>query len=173
MLALAHREEEPELDWWGGKGGSPGNYKLQIISKNLRQFLNQKFDIEAELLPYQPGIFLKDAAALAGLGIIGKNNLLITPEFGPRVRLRALILDAKLLSTPKIIEIFSPCDNCDSPCLKVCPQKAFASGSYSRNKCKKQMEEDERNSERVENLERIKYCRACELACPVGKEERQ
>jgi epoxyqueuosine reductase len=37
-------------------------------------------------LPYkveEGGMFLKDAATLAGLGIIGKNNLLITPEFEP------------------------------------------------------------------------------------------
>jgi epoxyqueuosine reductase len=31
----------------------------------------------------EAGMFLKDAATLAGLGIIGKNNLLITPEFEP------------------------------------------------------------------------------------------
>jgi len=52
---------------------------------------------------------LKDAAVLAGLGCIGKNNLLLTPEYGSRVRLRAFTIDLVLPSTGPLP--FDPCEN--------------------------------------------------------------
>jgi epoxyqueuosine reductase len=176
VLALAHREAEPELDWWGIPEGTPGNRTLKTISQGLKQWLNEEYNIPAQPLPYQVergGIFLKDAAVLAGLGIIGRNNLLITPEFGPRVRLRALFLDVDVTPTGSIT--FSPCDTCDMPCRLNCPRNAFASGSYNRNDCAKQMQEDEakvlieKAVQEDSPAVQIKYCRACELACPVGK----
>jgi epoxyqueuosine reductase len=176
-LALAHRENEPELDWWGVKGGTVGNQRLQQISENLKQWLHKEYKISAQPLPYQigdGGIFLKDAAVLAGLGVIGANNLLVTPEFGPRVRLRALFLDVEVVPTAK--KAFSPCNDCDMPCRRSCPRNAFSSGSYSKELCGKQMKEDESNrviskhtSQNDSPEGRIKYCRVCELACPVGR----
>jgi epoxyqueuosine reductase len=105
----------------------------------------------AHLLPYhveKGGIFLKDAAVLAGLGTIGMNNLLITPEFGPRVRLRALFLDAELAPTGPTD--FAPCAGCDMPCRSACPQEAFKSGSYRKALCSEQMKTDEANAVVVE-----------------------
>lgn len=176
VLALAHKASEPELDWWGVKGGSAGNRRLQEISEEMRQWLKAEYGITATPLPYDPekgGIFLKDAAALAGLGILGANNLLITSECGPGVRLRAISFDVELEPTdPKD---FSPCDSCHKPCIEACPRNAFETGSYSRDHCQVQMNEDVSNRVVLEQSEedgtqsvRIKYCRACELACPVG-----
>ena len=175
VLALAHDEAEPELDWWDGEGGTPGNRRLESIANSLRQWLKEHLNSDAHLLPYhveKGGIFLKDAAVLAGLGTIGMNNLLITPEFGPRVRLRALLLDVDLAPTGPID--FAPCAGCDMPCRSACPQKAFRSGSYSRALCGEQMKRDEANAAIVKEgqekdlpSEYIKYCRACELACPI------
>jgi len=166
VLALVHKEAEPELDWWHAEGDSPGNRRLESIAKALRESLKEEFNTTTHLLPYhvrKGGIFLKDAAALAGLGIIGMNNLLITPEFGPRVRLRALCLDVEVeLTGPGD---FAPCETCDMPCRQACPQEAFKSGSYKRVLCNKQMKIDEANQVTAY----IKYCRACELACPLGK----
>lgn len=184
VLALVHSEDEPELDWWGVKGGTAGNRRLQQISEHLKRWLREKYTIHAQPLAYhveggvllqeKGGIFLKDAAVLAGLGILGANNLLITPKFGPRIRLRALFLDADL--DPTGPTEFSPCDTCDMPCRSACPRNAFVSGSYSRESCAKQMEADEADKVIVEQSTkedspgvRIKYCRACELTCPVGK----
>ncbi|MFC1976339.1 epoxyqueuosine reductase [Chloroflexota bacterium] len=176
VLALAHQESEPALDWWGVKGGTAENRSLQNISTALKQDLQETYDIKAQPWPYSVemgGIFLKDAAVLAGLGIIGLNNLLITPEFGSRVRLRALSLDTELAPTGPID--FSPCDTCGRPCQQACPQQAFASGAFSDSACSTQMQVDEANKvvTQAENedfpIAYIKYCRACELACPIGK----
>ena len=176
ILGLHHKETEPELDWWDGNKGSPGNRRLINVAKSLIEWLKKEFNLNAHDLPYhveKGGIFLKDAAVLAGLGTIGMNNLLITPEFGPRVRFRALVVDVGLESTSPID--FAPCESCDMHCRQVCPQKAFRSGSYSRMLCNEQMEIDRATrvivKEEKKDLpsEYIKYCRACELACPVGK----
>ena len=177
VIALVHPRTEAALDWWDEKqGGSPGNRRLIGIAERLAEWVKEEFNIKAQPLPYhvgKGGIFLKDAAVLAGLGVIGANNLLITPEYGPRVRLRALRLDAELAPTCPID--FSPCNSCGMPCREACPQKAFAHGSYSRDLCMRQMNMDEANrvileKEVEEDSPRgcVKYCRACELACPVG-----
>jgi len=179
VLALVHEMSEPELDWWDNEeGGTPGNRQMIRTSISLRPWLKEEFNINAEPLPYhleKGGIFLKDAAALAGLGTIGKNNLLITPKSGPRVRLRALLLDAELEPTGPID--FTPCEGCDMPCRRMCPQEAFATGSYVRAFCNEQMKNDEANKVVFEKSEndhspslRVKYCRACELSCPVAEQ---
>jgi epoxyqueuosine reductase len=173
VLALVHSPSEPELDWWSDiPGRTKGNRQLVDIAESLTAWLA----IDAYPLPYrleQGGILLKDAAVLAGLGVIGKNNLVITPEFGPRVRLRGVFLDVDLEPSGPIE--FDPCEGCDMPCRRACPRQAFRSGSYSRALCDLQMDEDVANSELLENWVEdesrskvVKYCRACELACPVA-----
>jgi epoxyqueuosine reductase len=64
----------------------------------------------------------KHAAALAGLGTIGRNSLLITPEFGPRVRLACLLTEAPVEETPRTQE--EGCTQCDA-CIGVCPAQAI------------------------------------------------
>lgn len=64
----------------------------------------------------------KHAAVAAGLGTIGQNGLLITKEFGPRVRLACLLTDAPLEPTPMTKENF--CKGCHS-CIKACPAQAL------------------------------------------------
>jgi epoxyqueuosine reductase len=176
VIALAHKAASPELDWWdNARGGTPGNRMLMSISGNLVQWLTEQ-EIHARDVPYnveKGGIFLKEAAVLSGIGIAGKNNLLVTPEYGPRVRLRAVFIDMNLESTGLLD--FNPCESCSMPCRKVCPRNAFISGFYSSSLCYKQMNDDEANAVICEESEYyasprmcVKYCRSCELACPVG-----
>jgi epoxyqueuosine reductase len=178
VLALKHNSDEPELDWWSDAipGRTPGNRILMKISRKLKKWLKDKYDINAEPLPYpveNGGIFLKDAAVLAGLGIIGKNNLLITPEYGPRIRLRALFLD-KVMEPTGILD-FSPCDKCDRPCFAACPENAFSSGNYMVSSCEPEMQRNRTNLIKVagdvvgidSSCLVAKWCRACEFSCPV------
>lgn len=177
IMALSHEVANPEIDWWDiGEGGTPGNRKLETISESLIKWLDRELKIDGSLLPYhlgKGGIFLKDAAVLAGLGIIGRNNLVITPDYGPRVRFRAIILDKNVPPTEPIS--FTPCATCDMPCIKACPQDALKPGPYNRKLCDRQMKTDENNRVVLEGTQNhdlpgfcIKYCRLCELACPIG-----
>ena len=170
VLALHHSESDLELDSWGGEGGTRGNLQLIRISREVAAQAVRHLGIAARTLDYAPvprGTFLKDAAVLAGLGVIGKNNLLITPGFGPRVRLRALALEAEL--APSTSDPFSPCSHCDRACQTSCPQQAFAHRVFERDACTRQMNADESVAKDRADGYRIAYCRRCELSCPVGR----
>jgi epoxyqueuosine reductase len=64
----------------------------------------------------------KHAAEAAGLGTIGRHSLLVTPEFGPRVRLACVLVEAELRPTPNLAGDL--CDGCNS-CIKNCPMGAL------------------------------------------------
>lgn len=180
VWALSHPASEPVLDWWSMKvpGFTPGNGVMRLQSRKLRIWLGETLGINALSLPYQieyGGAFLKDSAHLAGLGVIGRNNLLVTPQFGTRVRLRGIFMEAELAPTGPLD--FDPCTGCDKPCHRACPQDAFQSGSFERPRCKKENDKREAEAEMLdgsimgidEPSEVTKPCRYCELACPVAQ----
>jgi epoxyqueuosine reductase len=95
ILGLNHPEKDPRLDYWE-RGDTWGNRRLRKLSELMKQWFREKYDLAARPLPYHVengGLFLKDAAVLSGMGIIGQNNLLLHPEWGPRIRLRAILLE--------------------------------------------------------------------------------
>ncbi len=63
------------------------------------------------------------AAACAGLGEVGWNNITLTPEFGPRQRFVSIITDADLTPTP-LYDGPPLCDRCRM-CAKQCPTQSF------------------------------------------------
>lgn len=69
-------------------------------------------------------IHLRIAAFAAGLGEIGYSKLLLTPEFGPRQRLAAIITDAPLRPDP-LYEGPQLCDRC-MLCVEQCTAKALS-----------------------------------------------
>ncbi|HJW75402.1 MAG TPA: epoxyqueuosine reductase [Thermoleophilia bacterium] len=200
VIAVPHPSDRPELDWWVGgasAGNSAGNELLTSVLDRLADWLEGETDVRCFRLPYNVelgGIYMKDAAMLAGLGCIGMNNLLITPQFGPRHRLRVMLTDSVLQPTGPID--FDPCADCPMPCRKACPQKAFAevvytpeqygiealpgrTGVFSRLRCNEQMCLDSAAGETIapegqnKPAQRVSYCRRCELACPVGVRSRR
>ncbi|KAF1084770.1 Epoxyqueuosine reductase [Sporotomaculum syntrophicum] len=114
----------------------------------------------------------KLVAGLAGLGWIGKNGLLLTPENGPRVRLCTILTDAPLRAG-KPIE--PACGTCEI-CTRACPAGAikgreFISGEaddylIDRNKCYDFMEK--RKKDWGIEIERC-VCGLCVAICPQGK----
>jgi epoxyqueuosine reductase len=193
IIAICHPEQEPALDYWRNPfpGGTEGNLRLIRINDQIIQWLKNNENITGLQIPYaieKGGIYLKDAAVLAGLGIIGKNNLLITPQFGPRVRLRAMALPVNLPATGPLD--FDPCAFCDAPCRRICPQGAFdekvyssmdfgqtelpaREGVYARKTCKLEMDKNRDEAELIpieggETMRVTAHCRACEFGCPVG-----
>ena len=84
------------------------NMRMQMITAQIAAFLEDRGLVS---LPLPAGGFKvgagryaffshRHAAVLAGLGEFGLNNLLMTPEYGPKVRLSSLITTAELAPDP-------------------------------------------------------------------------
>ena len=71
----------------------------------------------------------KMAATSAGIGWIGRNGLLISPKYGPRLSLATILTDAPL-KTDDATEA-SMCGDCRL-CVEHCPSEALTGNDWSR-----------------------------------------
>ena len=91
----------------------------------------------------------KTVALLGGLGWIGKNNLLITPEYGAAQCLGTVLTGAPLKTlSPK-------CGNCIT-CVNICEEKVLKGKVWSRS-----VSRDE-----IVNIHRCSTCLKCLVHCP-------
>ncbi|NME72917.1 4Fe-4S dicluster domain-containing protein [Flammeovirga aprica] len=76
------------------------------------------------------------AAQDAGLGFVGNNGILISPEYGPCMRLAAVFVDIENLPFPENNEhgwIADFCNSCNK-CIKKCPAQAiYKTPHYNEN----------------------------------------
>ncbi|MFX0117513.1 MAG: epoxyqueuosine reductase, partial [Candidatus Hodarchaeota archaeon] len=108
-----------------------------IMNRSLDQIalrtasLLQSWGYKALPIPSSPFVYVgnlggylshKMVATRAGLGWIGKNNLLITPQYGPRIRLVSILTDAPLHTSSPCNE--SNCGKCQA-CIVACPNHAL------------------------------------------------
>lgn len=66
----------------------------------------------------------KACAVIAGMGRIGWNTMLLTPEFGVRQRLACIVTNA-LPDETASSDDYNPCSVCGGACVKVCPVQAI------------------------------------------------
>jgi len=106
----------------------------------------------------------RHAAYLSGLGTFGINNMLLTPQFGPRVRFTSIFTSAEIVPGPVMEEDL--CIKC-MRCVDVCPVKAIPGTDYpdgitGKHTC----------ATRSEALLKrfISPCGLCIKVCPVGKD---
>ncbi len=103
------------------------------------------------------------AGKYAGLGTVGLHNMLLTPEFGPRVRLVSVFTEAKIKGTP--LSKTELCPKCGL-CARLCPVNAFA---QTKDKIVAEMNKDLctiRHQELRKN--NCWPCGICAKVCPVG-----
>jgi len=156
------------LDAWSHKEGE-GVWSHQFADAVIEQLCHRvrrnllKKGFNSRVIPYSAGLFLKEAAALAGIGPIGKNNLLITNQFGSQVRLRALVTTAPLICGEPIRES-KYCKECNI-CIEACPANAFIKGKYIKEKCYNYLETHKRYLSDYTVIE----CNVCIESCPIGK----
>ena len=109
-------------------------------------------------------------AAAAGLGVIGKNGLLLSETYGSWVFLGEIVTD---------LEVQAPqterkgCIGCDK-CIRACPTGALSEDGFHLEKClshisqKKKINEDEIKLLKENNT--LWGCDRCQTACPLNND---
>lgn len=110
---------------------------------------------------------LKPLAVAAGLGMQGKNTLVLHPKFGPWLRLAAIRTSAPLIPTgPGIYERRENplCQSCQA-CIKACPVKGLLQPYRLLDpaRCRLNISPDI-------DWEKVEWCdMGCVTRCPVGR----
>lgn len=162
------------------------NYEgLQHWSKHIYEFLMARAGLLAFWLldqGYQARplylrgsinvIDLKKAAVLAGLGILGKNNVVVTRTFGPRVRFISIFTSAELEPDKPVEEYF--CTSCNQ-CIGACPENALMASGLKRSRCIAEFDPDEDMIEKQKAANKHAtahtwlQCNKCLTSCIIGK----
>jgi hypothetical protein len=102
-------------------------------------------------------------AEAAGLGSAETVlRLLLHPEYGPWVSLRACLLTDLALRREGRLRDFRPCEGCRRPCLDVCPAGVVTPGGWDHDAC---------FAYRLKGPNCLDGCEP-RMACPVGARHR-
>ena len=180
VVALAALDEAFDYQIFVAYGGQRRWYKFAyeiLVAKGYQAAgALASLGLRAEPLIYEDSfsiIDLKEAAARAGLGARGLNGLLITPGFGPRVRLGAIFTDAAL--TPDAPWDDYPCASC-TRCWSACPTRALGPDGLDRARCIAEFAPDAAMVAQQKALLRHltprtrRQCISCITACPIGRQ---
>lgn len=110
-------------DWLAGYLQQKGCRAYSQSEKNLAQTGGYDSETRTSSLPH------KTIARLAGLGGIGKNNLLITERYGCAFSMCSVLTDAPVV-TEKVPVVVWKCEQCDV-CKTVCPGHAIHGAEWS------------------------------------------
>jgi epoxyqueuosine reductase QueG len=107
----------------------------------------------------------KHAGCLSGIGVFGKNDLLLSPQFGAHMRLVSVVTEARLVADhPLETDLCGECDKC----LKACPAQALPGNRVvDKTKCDAQ---HVKVAEQLQLKEWEDICGVCIRVCPVGKD---
>ena len=132
----------------------------RVIPKLKKEFPDSLFAGFADHSP----IAEVHAAALAGLGVIGKNHLLITKKYSSFVFIGEILTNIK---TDAQNYGCAECENCGA-CLRACPVGLSAEKCLSALSQKKGvLTEDEKKA--LANGGSVWGCDVCQMACPHTK----
>jgi len=107
----------------------PGYFPLSTVTREVAFYLEKK-DYEAIVSPSR--LPYKRLAQLAGFGAFGKNSLIINPNFGPWIRLGAVLTNAEMVVDKPFEEDL--CGNCEN-CVDACPVNALTPYKVDSENC--------------------------------------
>ena len=155
-------------------------YRLEVGNALSAAFTKAGIEVEIPPVPknhdvvYRVPLSVKDIAVHAGLGWIGKNDLLITPDYGPRVSMVGIVLNAEELSVGVPVTK-SGCGDC-AKCVSACPFHNIMGENWEMGRPREERVNYVRCSESrakaKAKLGRKLACGKCICACPVGAAER-
>jgi epoxyqueuosine reductase len=146
-----------------------GTYdELGIAANKIASYLRERGYAAQADHPLGGLVLFPPLAQEAGLGWIGKHGMLITPEFGPRVRLAAVYTSIQNLpyaASDEYSWISEYCDVCGL-CLKQCPPDAILEKPVVK---KSGQVTHIRQRECFEFFAQNYGCSVCVKACPFSE----
>lgn len=136
---------------------------LEKVSEYIENSGDYKTEIYVDVSPYNDVTL----AFNAGLGVIGKNRLLINDKYGSLCFIGYVITDMPLeVSTPQE----GSCLNCDK-CVNSCPTGTLVNGDFS--KCLSEITQKKGELSELEEQTILKNksafgCDVCQLVCPMN-----
>ena len=174
-----------------GNGIETVGYPPNKNTRKVLQFLQAKgfkAILPSERIPN------KQMARLAGFGNYGKNAILITPKYGPWVRLGSIVTDAEFVYDESFERDL--CGECEK-CIKACPTGALTPYRVDYTRCLVNPASEEwarlisgelkysdkvgaiRDIDEIFDLHSPRFtensrlmCTTCQRACPYGRKER-
>jgi epoxyqueuosine reductase QueG len=101
---------------------------------------------------------LRHAGYLSGLGVLGKNTLLINNEFGNMIQIGAVLVPVELEGDT--IATYEVCPTDCSLCIESCPVKALNGTTVDQKLCRPH------SNYRTEKGYILKKCNECRKVCP-------
>ena len=163
-------------------GERPGNLSLYARGQDYHQVVTGRLNTICDILleKYQNGVFLpaadnsplpeRQAAWRCGIGLRGKNGLVILPPYGSYVFLGTILTDAELelpSRTPSL-----SCVGCGK-CLTACPGGALGEAGVDLDRCLSELTQrkGELTAEQgalLKNHSLIWGCDTCQRVCPYN-----
>lgn len=147
----------------------------KVLSKKLKEFTkelsNWTKELDCRSFVDSGPILEKIFAENAGLGVRGKNSILINPTFGSFFFIGEILTNLNLTPTKSLQ--FSPCEKCNK-CIKKCPNNAIINDKQiDARKCISYLTIENKNSIPLEYRKnignRIFGCDECQLCCQWNK----
>jgi epoxyqueuosine reductase len=126
--------------------------------------------LQGKLKPYHYLFSHRHSAVRAGLGEFGLDNIVVTPEYGQRIRFNSVLTTAELNPTPLITKKVCLGTKCGK-CLRECVHLGVIKHDPELEKSKVWYDPVYRTVlEKSEQNWNANYClESCASACPIGK----
>ena len=111
-------------------------------------------DTRSSILPH------KTVAGMAGLGWIGRNNLLVTEKYGCKLALCTVLTNAPLPADPAK-EIPNRCGGCMA-CVRACPEGALTGEKWTQTTPR----------DEIVDVYACRLCLKCMQACPKNNKRK-
>ena len=150
LVVFGYREVDGALESGNARISMASRQAVMDLSKKnnylVAKFVEDRFrarsafvltsfplDMSPPVMGLVGDISLRHAAVAAGLGVFGRHNLVIHPEFGTRVIYGAVVTELALKPDPPLVEEL--CNQCGL-CVESCPAKALEEeGKTDQMKC--------------------------------------
>ncbi|MBS7368720.1 MAG: epoxyqueuosine reductase [Oscillospiraceae bacterium] len=113
---------------------------------------------DAESMTAKGLISMKHTAVQCGLGSIGKNSLLINPQYGNRLTIGAILTDLALKADPVLSDL---CISGCKRCVESCPVGAISDGTVQQKPCR--LNSYGKTARGFDTVD----CNKCRTVCPM------